>query len=248
MLQEFKNILENTKLVNLTDKDILYNNNVIDKNKQIKFEMCNKTYSAGGVILFLLDIEKSHNDYFQLCRKFKVKPIAISDKQSVVEEIRAYKGATVDGEFIKEIYALKKEYKIPQINDYSIIITGYNSDAKVNINNAEEFIKKGVINKNNTSILSGNSLFKMDSNQFKVFNNFDKFTAEDWNLVKIVFIDEIELEIKLKCPDLSSLKKNALFITFNDIKNNFDLFKVKLDDVKVVNYDDMISNINKIIQ
>lgn len=249
MLKLLRDILNSKEIVKVEEDKILVNGNPIDDKEMVEFKLCEQKYALISVILYIIDRKAKHIDYIKKCKPFSVTPIKLNDKENIVEEIKSYKEEKLKGEFLKMQYATGRKYYVPPFEDINYILVGYDITKKIGLSNVEAFLKdKKVIKNTGSGIISASKEFECEGYKFKVFNDFSKFTEEEWNMVKIVFIDGIEKELKTKCKFYEKVKENAVFIAFEKPEDkNISIFTPIVKEDTIINYSFMWDDIKNII-
>lgn len=244
MFELLKEILEDTSKVTITNTEILFNGTPVESNAIVDFKLCNKAYDVRSVILFIQDRNIKHVEYMKMCKNFNVKPLALTDKEKVVEEISLFRAQTVDGEFVRNKYKIDRKYNIPMYTECNYILVSFELKNEIGLNNVEEFfVNKHVKPNTGGGILAGTTEFMYKDMHFKVFNDFYSFTEEDWSMVKVMFIDGIERDVKMKCKNYDELKENAVFVAFDKVEDkNIKVFVPNMNNEKEVTNFDVLWN------
>lgn len=252
MLRILKRIKLNPDIVKINENDIEVDGKTYDYNKIIKFNSVTEEYPFISIVYLLINYNVSHSEYVSKCIKEKIKIVNIASKEQILNEINDFKEVSVKGIFLKPVYKVDHIYDIPIISKINYILVGNNLINKINLNNIEPFITQGSYKEpDNIMISSHVKEFNKGTIRFKAFNSFNNFTKHDWNLVKIVFIDNLENELRINCPNFIKLKAQAIFISMDitAIKNKNQytcLLCPKIQNDCIMLYDDFWATIMKV--
>lgn len=222
MLRIFKRIKLNPNIVKINENDIKIDGKTYDYNKIVKFNSVAEEYPLISIVYLLINYNISHSEYVAKCIKEKIKIVNIASKEQILNEIDNFKEVCVKGIFLKPVYKIDHIYDIPVVSNINYILVSNSLINKINLNNIELFITQGHYKEpDNIMISSHVKEFTKDTVRFKAFNSFNNFTKYDWNLVKIIFIDNLENELRINCPNFTKLKTQAIFISMDvaTIKN-----------------------------
>lgn len=199
-----------------------------------------KQYNLSSVIFYLMNSNTPLAEYVERCQKNKIIPVSYIDHSSIKEDINNFKDFEIPGFFIQPSYMTNKAYEIPEVRKYYRILVPNGISSLINIRNISKLLSTGEFERVEAEPFSNITVeLSIENLHFKISNNHEDLTEDDWSCMKAVFLDDSEY--MASSIDIPKLIKTSAIFTLRE--KPFKHTKLIIDDNYLKNFENVLSEI-----
>lgn len=240
-----KKAYSNIKYCSIKKDDVEVCGKIYSKKTPVNFTSNkSKDYTLDSIIFYLMNINTPLTEYVEKCQKEKIMPVSYLDQASIREDINNYSGTVVPGFFVQPTYTNNRHYDIPDVRDFYYILVPNDVLSVINIENIEGLLSTGTLSKEHSEPFSKITRdFTFENINFKIINDTDLLSENDWDGVRAVFINDKDYLISKIGDKMAKLCKTSAIFTMTP--RSFQSIRLVFENNKLKNYDEVIDEIKR---